>query len=83
MLVRIGTLDVDCSYPSPLAQAADQQKIHIVVKSHRQALNLDDFDQREKAMIDEAVDHNNLLQELCKMDKDYESSLHGMYYRKI
>ena len=82
-VVRIGTLDVDCSYPSPEAQAAGQEKVRIVVRSDRQALQLDDFEQREKTMISEAVDHNNLLQELCKIDKEYELSLHGMYYRKI
>ena len=71
-VVRIGTLDVDCSYPSPEAKVASQEKVRIVVRSDRQALQLDDFEQREKTMISEAVDHNNLLQELCKIDKEYE-----------
>ena len=33
-------------------------------------------------MIYEAKDHNELLQELCKTDKEYEMNLHTFYYRK-
>ena len=33
-------------------------------------------------MIEEAQEHNELLQELCKTDKEYELCLHTFFYRK-
>ena len=79
----MGTLDVDCSYPAPGRESPEQKKTRILVKSERSALQLDDFDQREKSMIYEAQEHNQLLQELCKTDKEYELSLHYIYCRKL
>ena len=60
-VVRVGTLDVDCSYPESGKESPEQKKIRILVKSERSALQLDDFDQREKSMIYEAQEHNHLL----------------------
>ena len=64
-------------------ESPEQKKIRILVRSVRSALKLDDFDQREKSMIYEAQEHNHLLQELCKTDKEYELSLHYIYCRKL
>ena len=82
-MVRTGILDVDCSYPAQGRESPEQTKIRILVRSDRSALKLDDFDQREKGMIREAQEHNQLLQELCNTDKEYEQSLHSIYRRKL
>ena len=33
-------------------------------------------------MMEEAKEHNDMLEELFKVDKEYEYSLQAMYYRK-
>ena len=53
-----------------------------MVRSNRSDFQLNDFEKRQEAMIYEAKDHNELLQELCKTDKEYEMNLHTFYYRK-
>ena len=43
---------------------------------------MDSFDQRQNAMIGEAQEHNELLQELCRTDMEYEYVLHTLFYKK-
>ena len=81
-VVRIGTPDVNCKYPSPGTEHPAHSQIRITVRSDRSALQLDAFEQREKCMMDEAKEHNDMLEELFKVDKEYEYSLQAMYYRK-
>ena len=43
---------------------------------------MDSFDQRQNSMIAEAQEHNELLQELCRTDMEYEYVLHTLFYKK-
>ena len=54
----------------------------ITVVSDRSAFQMDSFDQRQNAMIGEAQEHNELLQELCRTDMEYEYVLHTLFYKK-
>ena len=81
-VVRIGILDVNCKYPTPGTEDPAHRRTRITVRSDRSAFKLDAFEEREKSMMDEAKEHNDMLEELFKVDKEYEYSLQAMYYRK-
>ena len=81
-VIRRGILDVNCYFPALGAESPEQQRVRILVKTDRKALSLDQFEERTSAMIEEAQEHNELLQELCKTDKEYELCLHTFFYRK-
>ena len=81
-VVRKGVLDVNCCYPAPGSESLEQLRVRILVRSDRKAMSLDKFEQRTSVMMDEAREHNELLQELCKTDKEYELCLHTFFYRK-
>ena len=83
IVIQIGVLDTNCFYPKPGSQSLSKLRVSIKIRQDRRALTLDQYEQRASAMTDEAEEHNELLLELCKTDKEYELCLRRFFFRKL
>ena len=83
MVIQTGVLDTNCYYPKPGPQSLSKLRVSIKTRHDRRALTFDQYEQRASAMTDEAEEHNELLLQLCKTDKEYELCLLRFFYRKL